>query len=185
MKRGIGASLVGALLLILMFATPSSGTTVTKLSLPEVASRAARIVELKVDGVSVARDLRGRPATRVSARVLTHFKGDATKTVEWIQPGGTIDGETLLIPGIPQFTSGEECILFLSGESTAGLRMPVGLGQGAFRERLNAKTGETLVRAEAGAVELFDPATGRKTEAGAVDFERGAFITEIRRLLQK
>lgn len=182
MRRGAGVCLGGAILLML-FAAPSAGTTVRKFTLAEVTSRAARIIEIKIAGATPRRDRLGRPATQYTANISESLKGDAQKTVDWTQPGGTIDGETLVIAGIPQFTAGDEMILFLSEESTAGLRLPIGLGQGAFRERYDLKTKKTVVAADPGAIELVDPATGKKTIADRTEFERGAFLTEVRRLI--
>lgn len=183
MRRGACAA-VGCAFLLLLFAPESGGTSVQKLTLREIASRASRIVEMNIDSAGMVRDRRGRPSTRYTAKVASVLKGESAATIEWIQPGGTIDGESLVIAGIPQFAPGDSFIMFLSEESTAGHRLPIGLGQGAFRERLDAKLKKTILRAESGSVELIDPATGKRAAANVTEMEREAFLAEVRDYLK-
>lgn len=175
----------GALLFILCAAGVAGGTTVERMSLKDIASRSARIAEVKIRAVSAARDRSNRPATRVTADVIMKIRGVETTTLEWLQPGGTVDGETLLIPGIPQFSAGEECILFLSDESKAGLAVPVGLGQGAFRERKDPKTGKIRVQADVSGLDLVDPATGKLVNNPPSSMDRELFIGEVARMVGK
>ncbi len=80
-------------------------------------------------------------------------------------PGGVLeDGRGLLLAGMPRLVPGEEVLLFLTGKSASGVRMPVGLAQGKFGlERL--ENGELrLVREHAG-LELAHPATGAIEDA--------------------
>jgi len=43
------------------------------------------------------------------------------------------DGTLARVPGIPQYSLGEEVVIFLRGESSRGFTSPVGLSQGVYR----------------------------------------------------
>lgn len=100
-------------------------------------------------------------------------------------PGGVLpDGRGLLLAGMPTIRAGEEVLLFLSGESASGVRMPVGLAQGKFTvERLLDGT-VRLTRDGAG-LELANPATGAVEEAprhGVFDY--AAVLADVRSAAQ-
>lgn len=172
-------------ILLLLFVAQAGGTTVERLSLAEITSRAARIVELRIREISTARDATNRIVTRYRGELLTHIKGVESHDIEWKSPGGTMGDETLLIPGIPNFSLHEEAILFLSGPSSSGIVVPIGLGQGAFRERLDTKRKKTFVKPDLAGLELFDSSTGKRVEASAVEWDREIFIQEIRRMVAR
>ena len=49
-------------------------------------------------------------------------------------PGGALpSGRVTVIPGMPKLSLGEDCLLLLGPETTSGMRIPVGLGQGRLR----------------------------------------------------
>lgn len=174
---------MAAVLLIILFGARAAGTTVERFSLADVASRAARIAEVRIRDCASVREPSGRIQTRYRADILANLKGSDGASIEWLSPGGTVDGETLVIPGVPRFQSNEEIILFLSEATPAGLRLPIGLGQGAFRERFDPSTRRTLVKPDLVGLELIDPATGKRVEAAASEFERAAFLAEVRALV--
>ena len=62
---------------------------------------------------------------------------------------------------------GEELILFLTGESEGGVRMPVGLAQGKFRI-VRDKDGTKRLEREGHGVTLVDPETGSSSESAPV-----------------
>ena len=58
-------------------------------------------------------------------------KGELQGTVVVSEPGGTIDGKTMVIPGAVQFTPAEDVVLFLYRTPVGYLRT-VGYGQGKY-----------------------------------------------------
>jgi len=170
---------------LLLFVKTAGGTTVERLSLSEITSRAARIVELRIREVATARDAKNRIFTRYRAEVLTNLKGAEYKDIEWTSPGGTMGDETLVIPGVPNFSLYEEAILFLSEPSRSGIVVPIGLGQGAFRARFDTKRKKAFVKPDLAGLELLDPATGKRVEASAAEWEREVFINEVRRMVAR
>ncbi len=180
MRRGIrwswGAAIAGSLA-----AAAASATTVERLTLGDLTERAPRIVEARVVATAPARDLRGRPATRVTLHRLASLKGDAPAAFDVLLPGGTLDGETLAIAGIPRFREGEEVLLFLSAPSTAGLVLPIGLGQGTWRASVDPATGERRLAPDLLGIELVDPATGAPAAPVLGPIARDALLGEVRR----
>lgn len=53
--------------------------------------------------------------TLVRLDVSCCVKGSADKEIEVTVPGGTADGITQVNPGLPEFSAGEEVVLFLEG----------------------------------------------------------------------
>lgn len=60
------------------------------------------------------------------------IKGETGTTRTIKQVGGVIDGEGLVMPGVPKFVPGERYMLFLPPPSSLGFSSPVGLEQGSF-----------------------------------------------------
>lgn len=60
------------------------------------------------------------------------IKGELHRSVVVSEPGGTVDGSTMIIPGAVQFTPGEDIVLFLYRTPVGYLRT-VGYGQGKYR----------------------------------------------------
>ncbi|HKB17097.1 MAG TPA: hypothetical protein VKF62_13605, partial [Planctomycetota bacterium] len=127
----------------------------------------------------------GNIATEVRVEVSRAFKGGGGD-VEFRVPGGVIGDRGFLVPGVPEFSAGEEILLFLTPESPTGLRLPVGLGQGKFRIERDAATGrKTLVRS-LGGVRLLDPATGEPVPGPDKErFEYRALTALVERLVRE
>jgi hypothetical protein len=176
MRRGLR---ICAAVAFFLLTAKALATTVERLAVSDLVVRAERIVEGKVLEVSAARDLRGRPATRVRVAVSTRLKGDPADTLEWLLPGGADDKSALVIPGIPKFNKDDHVVLFMSKPSTAGLSLPIGLGQGAYRGALDPKTKKTKYTPDLAGLE-FAGEKGNKNSA-AVAVERDALLAEIRR----
>jgi len=130
------------------------------------------------------------PGTRriereITFGVIDYYKGGLGPSVTFTVPGGQFGHYRTVMVGSPEFTEGEEVVLFLG---TAGAASPyiVGFAQGVFRVVPEPTTGERLV---------VSPVLVRSGSLrGAVPVERGdparvplrldAFAAEVRRALE-
>jgi hypothetical protein len=161
-------------------------STVERLTLAEVVARAERIVEGEVSAVECAADFRGRPATRVTIEVKTNLKGDAKSQLSFLFPGGVdAQGNRLVIPGVPAFRKGETVVLLVTAPSKAGLRLPVGLGQGAYRATTDASTKKTLYTPDLAGADDGAARPKGSLDARGVAVDRDALLHRIRGILEK
>jgi hypothetical protein len=145
-----GSGVIVVLLLLVADVTPAAATMlVRRMSLDEVTHAAACVVHASVIDVRSGRDDAGLPATWVTLDVVECLKGSAQGRISIKQygvseplPDGTVAGIGLL----PRYRTGEELVLFLSGESDRGFSSPVGLGQGVYR--VQAEGGRRQVRSD-------------------------------------
>jgi hypothetical protein len=185
MRKGVVAR---ACAVLTFFCVSARGlaSTVERLTLAEVVARAERIVEGEVSAVESAADLRGRPATRVTIDVKTSLKGDAEARVSLLFPGGVdAQGNVLVFPGVPAFRKGETVVLLVTAPSRAGLRLPVGLGQGAYRASADASTKKTLYTPDLAGADDGAAKPKGSVDARGVAVEREALLARIRGILDK
>jgi hypothetical protein len=83
-----------------------------------------------VASVTEGADEHGIPSTYVTLEVSEHLKGAAADRFTIKQIGGTA---SIRIAGMPTYRPGEEVVLFLHKDSSAGFTSPVGLSQGRYR----------------------------------------------------
>jgi hypothetical protein len=134
-------------LLAFVRSAPVAAGTAIRLDLPGLVDHAELVLEGRVQTIECARDARGRIETRYTLAVARTFFGEARAQRVVRVPGGVLpDGSGLVLPGLPRLALGEETLLFLSAESRAGLRVPVGLAQGRFRVERTANGARQLVR---------------------------------------
>jgi|688.fasta_scaffold00952_26 hypothetical protein len=115
-----------------------------------LADSCEHALEGSVETVRSRRTPQGGIETEIRMRVLRRHQGRGGVSETFRIPGGILpDGSGLLIPGMPRFTEGEELLLFLSAESQRGLRVPVGLDQGAWRIVRDAQGRKRLERPSA------------------------------------
>ena len=137
------------LLLLLGGASSANATVVLEVGLEEMT----RASDLVFHGVVTRSDvvaLEGNPTrlvTDVTFRMDTVLKGRALVqgdllTIRLI--GGRRGDFEVRIPGMPQFTAGDEVVLFLE-RTDAGFAI-TGLQQGRFQVDVDAETGERTVR---------------------------------------
>jgi hypothetical protein len=95
----------------------------------------------------------------VTVDVIDRFKGPAVDRVVFRVPNGQLGRYRRITVGAPEFSAGDEVVLFLDGRPPV-VPMPYGLNQGVYR--VNRAAGRTmvtpLVPAGAGRVVRGDPA---------------------------
>ena len=134
------------LLILLLCSLQAAATSVLPVSLQRMTTTAVIIFhgtainnEVKLDQSS------GRVATFTTFKVNEVIKGDPGTTHTIKQIGGQLPGSNVrqLIHGVPQFSVGQEYVIFLPEVSSLGFASPIGLSQGKFYIRkLN---GESVV----------------------------------------
>lgn len=82
--------------------------------------------------------------TIVTFEAGTYLKGGPAETVTFRVPGGQIGRYKNVMVGAPEFSPGDEAVLFLSAEGPA-IAHVFGLNQGVFRVRTDPQTGRRIV----------------------------------------
>jgi hypothetical protein len=99
-----------------------------------------RVAEMSVEWT----DDRKRIDTLVTLQVGTYLKGGPGDTLVFKVPGGTIGRYRNVLVGAPQFTEGEEAVVFLNVRGS-DLPFVFGLNQGVFRVRIDDQTKRRMV----------------------------------------
>jgi hypothetical protein len=125
-----------AMMLLVMTSPLAKGTSVLTQDLPAITQQADIIADVTVTSsapywVSPA----GNRAihTRVTFQVNRAIKGASSSTLVLSFPGGELNGVGLKVPGTPQFSPGERCILFSYSPDKNMVSPVLGFDQGALR----------------------------------------------------
>jgi hypothetical protein len=142
MKNIVSAVLVMASLL---WPARIDAITVVPLTFEQLVNEAAAVVYARVS------DVRGQWTSDrqsidsvITLEALQYVKGDLGPVVSMRLPGGQAGGRIAVLPGAPSLSEGDLVVLFLKARGPA-LLTTVGLGQGIFRVRRDARTGAMLV----------------------------------------
>lgn len=135
--RLLAARFVAAVFCAFAYFSPAHAASVLPLYLEEMIDTAAVAFEGTCTGNRSERD----PATRLVVTYTTFevrdvLKGTVGPTRVIKQVGGSLPDDGGLqyrVEGVPTFTVGEDYVVFLAGESSAGFSSPIGLAQGKFR----------------------------------------------------
>jgi hypothetical protein len=131
--------------------------TALRLDIEGLTDRAEAVLEGRIVSKTVLQVGPKRIETEYVVRVERDLLGASSSVFNFRLPGGTLaDGRGMVIAGMPELLVDEEVLLFLTGESAAGIRMPVGLAQGKFRVLRDAQGTKRLTRA-GGPLELVAP----------------------------
>jgi hypothetical protein len=149
-------SLIAILVATLVPSSPARGSLVVALDLPGMVQRADHIAVTEVVSVRADWDAaHERIVSTVELRVVESWKGASTESrFTVVQPGGTVDGISMVVFGMPNFKAGERTLVFLRGSTRSA--QVVGLAQGKRAIRPDAATGRWLVDAPdlAGALQM-------------------------------
>lgn len=150
---------------VLLVGVLARADTARALDLDGLADRAEWIVRGRVVETRAFRPEVGPIRTEVRLALERTFarpaaEGDeppeAATELVFRLPGGVLpDGHGLVLPGLPRMAAGDDVLLFLSRESRAGLRVPVGAAQGAFFLRAD-EDGVVRVRRRLGTLQTVD-----------------------------
>lgn len=123
-----------AVILLLLSAGAARATLVRRLNLEDLIERADRVVVATVDRVAEtpASAENPYPSTIVDFSVRDTLKGPAAPTVRLRQLSNRKNRLSALLT-LPRFRAGESVVVFLSGESAAGMARPIGFEQGVLR----------------------------------------------------
>ncbi len=113
--RRVAGVLALALALVAASAGVARATLLVALPLPQLTAEAGAILHGVVTDVrSDWNPSRTHIFTFVTVRADRYLKGDLGSTVTLMEFGGTVGDLRQEIPGVPQFTPGQEVVLFLS-----------------------------------------------------------------------
>jgi hypothetical protein len=151
--------LVWLLALTLFASFPAFSTTVEKFTLDDLVQKSGRIIVGKCISSESRWNARNTLIlTTVRFAVSEPLKGSSDGFVNVVTVGGTLDGITQTVSGMPVFEPEEEVLLFLE-PSKNGQWQPLGMSQGKFRILRNRQTGEQEVVHSLSGLELYDPAS--------------------------
>jgi hypothetical protein len=138
-------------------------TTVHKLSFDRLIAEADVIVRGRVEKVQIqqAPD-RGSMSTVVTVSIARQFKGPKLSSVSIKQPGGTVGDIAQGVPGLPEFSSGEEVVLFLKRQRGGAFKI-VGGKQGKFIAKTQPESNNWVIEDFAGRTEGLDSFLDRLT----------------------
>ena len=132
MKMRMRFGFIGILGLAFMIPAITNATVVQKVELTQLVEHSAIIfhgIVRRVDD-DLSTSCRGPFLTRLELEVVHSWKGHSKPTLELTLPGGRACSFRMKIPGMPQFESGQEVILFL--EKTSKGYVLTGLHQGVY-----------------------------------------------------
>jgi hypothetical protein len=147
-----------ATLMVVGMAGGVSAATLEQLSFDEMVEKSTAIVRGRVTGSHT---------TAKGSLIYTHYrvlvserwKGAAAAEADFVVPGGTLGSMRQSFPGAPKLTAGSDYVLFL-WTSKSGLTHIIGLSQGLFDVKTDAKGATVAVRGASGET-MLDRATGR------------------------
>jgi hypothetical protein len=175
--KGALLKLHGLILAIAVLATPIFATTVRKMELPALVSTSDNIVQGRVQSVESRYENR-MVYTYISVAIDDPIKGDRRRDIIVRQLGGAIGTRAVWIPGMPQFKSGDEVIVFLKDRKDGTFDV-IGLNQGKY----DIVGNQAIVNVSG--VTVVDPKTGVMSEAGFVDkVPLDTFKEKIRELMR-
>lgn len=142
--------MVGLIVLAVGLGSPAGATTLLQLSTEQLARRADIILVGRV--ILEPKSFQGKGGriySKIDVTVDEYIKVSSEwedeHQVEIEQLGGTLNGNTTYVPGMPTFRQKEKVLLFLRREADGGKWGVVGLAQGKFEIQTEPTTGREYV----------------------------------------
>jgi hypothetical protein len=140
-------------------------STVEKLSLDRLIGEADLIVKGRVKELKTRQAPDRRSATTlVAVAVASQFKGAKVSSVTIEQPGGSMGEVAQGVPGLAEFSSGEDVIVFLKRQRNRAYRL-VGGRQGKFSVKMPPGTNQEIIEDFAHRAETLESFLARLTKA--------------------
>jgi hypothetical protein len=134
-----------SILICLIAASLLQAGTVEKLSFDRLVREADVIVRGRVEEITTRQPSERRPITKViKVSVERQFKGPKVFSVMIEQPGGSQGEVALGVPGLPEFSSAEDVILFLKRQRGGAFDI-VGGKQGKFTAKISPGSNNDVV----------------------------------------
>lgn len=165
-------------------AIPSAlATLMVPLSIPELAAQSDLIVHGTVISINTRFDSDRKITTRVRLEIAETWKGrSANSRLEIVLAGGTLGAKQVIVDGQPNYSPGEEVVLFLKFNQRKEA-VTVGLAQGKFVVWTNPHTD----RKEAYNLFHGSPPHGTTTLHGPDSYpvaaERSLELAELKRIV--
>jgi len=164
---------------------PLLSTTVEKFTLDDLVQKSGRIIV----GKCISRESRWNDRntlilTTARFAVSEPLKGSSDGFVNVVTVGGTLDGITQTVSGMPVFEPEEEVLLFLEPSKNSHWQ-PLGLSQGKFRILRNRQTGEEEVVHSLSGLELYDPANRSLSQEKPSRAPLKPMVEKIRRMVRQ
>lgn len=141
-------------------------TVVPRYAFDELIRQSSRIVHVRCLGTDTYLESEtGTIWTRNYFEILDTLKGNVTTRIVVTEPGGVIGNQGQWVPGAPNFSTGDESVLFLSSTVRGKWRV-FGWGQGNYRVHHDARTGHSTVKPDLGGIQLASP-TGSISREGS------------------
>jgi hypothetical protein len=137
--------------------------TVQRLSFDRLISEADLIARGRVEKLENQQAADGRSVTTVvTVSVDRQFKGPKVSSVTIEQPGGSMGDIAQGVPGLPEFSSGEDVVLFLKRQRGGTFKV-VGGKQGKFTTKTQPESNNWIVEDFARRTENLDSFLDRLT----------------------
>jgi hypothetical protein len=137
--------------------------TVQRLSFDRLISEADLIARGRVEKLENQQAADGRSVTTVvTVSVDRQFKGPKVSSVTIEQPGGSMGDIAQGVPGLPEFSSGEDVVLFLKRQRGGTFKV-VGGKQGKFTAKTQPESNNWIVEDFARRTEGLDSFLDRLT----------------------
>jgi hypothetical protein len=160
---------------------PAGATTLLKMSMNDLILQSTAIVRAKITGsrtAAVGKDI----FTYYELQVSDTLKSSAILPAEFAVPGGVYGNLRQIGIGSPEFTQGQEYVLFL-WTSHSGMTQVIGLTQGMFNLTQDI-SGATVLNRPAIDDQMLDKA-GKPVTDKAVTMKWSEFRSMIAKTLQK
>lgn len=181
-RRGGAGPRLAHLLVLLSAAIPAAGTTLARMGLEQLTARAAAVVRARCAAVEVRTDARGMWTLTTFERVES-WKGIVPQRFQVRLPGGAAGGLRETVAGAPQFSAGEDAVLFLEPLRSGGWTI-VGWAQGTYRIRRTSRDGAGRAVPDAAGMTLVDPRTRVIGSSGEHEMDLPRFRALVTRLAQ-
>jgi hypothetical protein len=168
---------------LVLIAVVANATTLSRLPFDQLVKHSSAIVRVRC--LRVDTRLENREIwTDTVFEVVQRDKGLLPSPIVVRMPGGKFEHLNSHVDGVPEFHTGEEVYLFLTGRPGKQLYI-VGWSQGTFRIHKNTRTGLDTVTQDSADVAVFDPQTGTFTRGGIRNLDIDRFLEKLKRELYR